>query len=407
MKILRIIARLNVGGPARHVVWLTEALQDDEFQTTLIAGTVPPGEENMGYFAEAHSVKPQFIEEMSRELSPKDLISLFKVYRVIRKSKPDIVHTHTAKAGTVGRAAAFLYKWLTWKAIIGKPREVKVIHTFHGHVFHSYYGNLKTKVFIVIERLLARLATDKIVVITTQQFDEIHRGVGVGREEQFEIIPLGIDLAPFILAEKERTAFRAEIDAEDDELLVAFVGRLTEIKNIPLLLEAAREYSRESDAPKARFLIVGDGHLRDKLEEMAREMNLEDIVLFLGNRNDVDTVYAGADIVALTSLNEGTPLSLIEAMASGRPVISTAVGGVIDLLGAKVEENVGFSVCERGVSVPSGSASGFAKGLRYLAKNEKLRLDLGQKGRDHTTAVYSKERLVNDIKNLYRSVVKS
>ena len=407
MKILRIIARLNVGGPARHVVWLTEALQDDEFQTTLIAGTVPPGEENMGYFAEEHSVKPIFIEEMSRELSPKDLISLFKVYRVIRRSKPDIVHTHTAKAGTVGRAAAFLYKWLTWKAIIGKPRGVKVIHTFHGHVFHSYYGNLKTKVFILIERLLARLATDKIVVITTQQFDEIHYGVGVGKPGQFEVIPLGIDLSSFMRADEECTALRAEIHAEDDELLIAFVGRLTEIKNIPLLLEAARDYTRESETPKARFLLVGDGHLRGQLEEMAREMNLEDIVVFLGNRNDVDIVYAGADIVALTSLNEGTPLSLIEAMASGRPVISTAVGGVIDLLGAEIEENEGFSVCERGVSVPSGSATGFAKGLRYLAKNEKLRLDLGQKGRDHTTAVYSKERLVNDIKNLYRSVVKS
>ncbi|MBK9766922.1 MAG: glycosyltransferase [Chloracidobacterium sp.] len=181
MKVLRIIARLNVGGPARHVVWLTRGLEDDEFQSKLIAGTVPVGEEDMGYFASENGVEPIFIPELSRELSIKDGISLFKIYREMSLFSPDIIHTHTAKAGTVGRAAAFLYRWLTPGTIVGRPRRVAVIHTFHGHVFHSYYGVLKTRLFLMIEKVLARVATDRIVTISAQQLDEIHGRFGVGR----------------------------------------------------------------------------------------------------------------------------------------------------------------------------------------------------------------------------------
>src|SRR5688572_10827460 len=181
MKILRIIARLNVGGPARHVVWLTEAFNDGEYKTKLIAGSVPDGEEDMSYFAAEHSVEPVYLKEMSRELSAKDVVSLIKLWRIIKAERPDILHTHTAKAGTVGRAAAFLFRWLAFSTLIGRPRKLKVVHTFHGHVFHSYYGKAKTKLFILIEKLLARFATDKIVVITSQQFHEIHEQTGIGR----------------------------------------------------------------------------------------------------------------------------------------------------------------------------------------------------------------------------------
>ncbi|HKX83815.1 MAG TPA: glycosyltransferase, partial [Pyrinomonadaceae bacterium] len=167
MKILRVIARLNVGGPARHVVWLTSELQDDEFQSKLIAGTVPPGEQDMAYLADAAGVKPVFIQQMSRELSPKDIVSFFKLYTLIRRERPDVLHTHTAKAGTVGRLAALLYKYTS-------TGRMKVVHTFHGHVFHSYYGRWKTQVFLSIERFLARFATDKIVAISHRQFQEIH-----------------------------------------------------------------------------------------------------------------------------------------------------------------------------------------------------------------------------------------
>ncbi len=404
MKIVRIIARLNVGGPARHVVWLTKELQTDEFSSVLLTGTVPEGEEDMSYFAEDNEVKPIFIEEMSRELSPKDVVSLWKVFRQIKGEKPDIIHTHTAKAGTIGRVAGFLYRWLTWKTLIGKPRRVKLVHTYHGHVFHSYYGNLKTSVFLFIEKTLARFATDKIVVISGQQFKEIHNDFGVGRDNQFKIVPLGIDLAPFQDWRGKRNILRSEIGANDEDVLVGIVGRLTEIKNLSLFLNVIKLYKerKTSDFPRLKFVIVGDGHLRKVLETEAETLGIKDVVKFLGNRNDTDVFYAGLDIVALTSLNEGTPLSLIEAMANEKAIISTAVGGVVDLLGEVRKNTNSFKICERGISMPSDDAELFYQGLIYLAKDKNLRVELGNEGKKYITARYSKERLVDDIKQLYR-----
>ena len=405
MKILRIIARLNVGGPARHVVWLTKALSSDGFESRLLAGSVPAGEEDMGYLAAEHRISPVYIAEMSRELSPADVVSLFKIYREMLRLRPHIVHTHTAKAGTVGRTAAFLYRWLTWRTLIGRPRKVKVVHTFHGHVFHSYYGRIKTGVFLAIERLLARFATDKIITISSQQFDEINGHFRVGRREQFEVIPLGIDLGPFAAAAGRET-FRSEAGASKSSMLVGFVGRLTEIKNLPMYLKAAAVFYDEDldDGIDVRFIIVGDGHARASLEREAADLGISDRMVFLGNRPDAENVYAGLDIVALTSLNEGTPLSLIEAMASGRPVISTVVGGVTDLLGDIMEEHEGFSIYRRGIGVRTGDAAGFARGLAHLVKNENLWADLAAEGRAFVEARYSLERLVSDIKALYREL---
>lgn len=406
MKILRIIARLNVGGPARHVVWLTSGLNDDEFQSALIAGSVPDGEEDMGYLAADAGIEPFYIREMSRELSPKDAVSLIKVYREMCRVRPDIVHTHTAKAGTVGRVAAIAYKYLTPGTLIGRPREIRVVHTFHGHVFHSYYGPAKTKLFVLIERMLARFGTDKIIAITQQQFREINQEHGVGRPDQFEIVPLGIDLDQFQEHATDTRRFRHDAGVGDNDILVGFVGRLTEIKNLSMFLRVAKLISDAAadDLPRIRFVIVGDGHLRGPLEAEAAELQLDDTVIFAGNRNDIPNVYTALDVVALTSLNEGTPLSLIEAMASGKPVISTKVGGVSDLLGEAKSSVDGFEVCERGIAVPSGAAEIFANGLIYLAKDEKLRETLGQNGRAFVHANYSKQRLISDIKELYRDL---
>ncbi len=410
MKIIRIIARLNVGGPARHVVWLTKELQnaEEEFQSVLLAGTVPVGEEDMGYFAVENGVAPVFIEEMSRELSPKDIISLWKVYKIIRREKPDIIHTHTAKAGTIGRVAAFFYRWLTFKTLFGRPRRVKTVHTYHGHVFHSYYGALKTKIFLFIEKTLARIATDKIVVISEQQFEEIHGKFKVGKKEQFEIVPLGLDLTPFEKAESKRNILREEIGAKDGEILVGLVGRLTEIKNISFLLKVAEIYKKKDKklcyVLPLKFIIIGDGNLRKDLEMEAARLNLGDTVRFLGNRTDTDVFYAGLDIVALTSLNEGTPLSLIEAMANRRAVISTSVGGVIDLLGNVCEITEGFTICERGIRVSSPNPEDFYAGLVYLAENTALREKLVGNGQQFVIQKYTKQRLVSDIKDLYRKL---
>ncbi|MCW5959751.1 MAG: glycosyltransferase [Pyrinomonadaceae bacterium] len=394
MKIIRIIARLNVGGPARHVVWLSKEFQNEADQTVLIAGTVPPGEEDMRWFAEENGVSPVFVESLSRELSPKDAVSLWNILKIIFREKPDVIHTHTAKAGTIGRVAAIIYRTFS-------RRRIFIVHTFHGHIFHNYYGSGKTKIFLAIERFLARFASDRIVVISDQQFSEIHEKFGVGRREQFRVIPLGIDLEKFAPGNADENLLRDQLKTGEDEMLIGFVGRLTEIKNLPMLMRAAEIL--KNNVQNSRFVICGDGNVRTQLEDMAREKDLDGFLEFIGNREDIENIYAGLDIVALTSLNEGTPLSLIEAMAGGKAVISTAVGGVVDLLGEIVSEHDGFQVRVRGVSVESKDFQGFAAGLRFLIENSELRKDLGKSGLRFVQENYSKERLFQDIRELYKT----
>ena len=243
-------------------------------------------------------------------------------------------------------------------------------------------------------------------MITRQQFDEINGKFGVGRGDRFSVIPLGIDLAALQAAPGDRERVRAEMGASDAEVVVGFVGRLTEIKNIPLFLQAAaKAIEKSGGGQRLRFVIIGDGHLRATLESEAASLGIAARVCFLGNRQDIGAVYAGLDIVALTSLNEGTPLSLIEAMAAGKPVISTGVGGVVDLLGSVVDEKDGFAVCERGIRVDVHDAEKYGSGLINLAQNEQLRLELALRGQKFVENEYGKERLINDIKALYRQLV--
>lgn len=410
MKILRIIARLNVGGPARHVVWLNAGLPRDEFEQLLITGVVPLGEDDMSYFAEQHGITPYIIPEMSRELSPKDAVTLWKIYRLFLKEQPDIIHTHTAKAGTIGRFAGFFYRWFTLKTLIGKPRNVRFVHTFHGHVFHSYYGAAKTKFFLAIEKSLARFVTNKIVVLSEQQRKEIQEIFKVGRADQFKIIPLGIDLSVFQNSNSRRHILRDELSANDDEILIGIIGRLTEIKNHSLFLRVAartKELLAEKNVQKkVRFIVIGDGHLRIKMEEEARSLNLNDSIVFLGDRNDPENFYPALEIVALTSRNEGTPLTLIEAMANSLPVISTSVGGVIDLLGETLtnDTNSNFVICERGVRALSDKVDSLAQGLFFLINNETMRSEIGNRGNTFVINNYSKERLIKDVKELYKEL---
>ncbi len=403
MKVLRIIARLNVGGPARHVVWLTDGLKRDH-DTLLVAGVVPPGEDDMSYVATDAGIAPLILREMSREISLKDAITVWKLYRLMLRERPDIVHTHTAKAGTVGRVAGFLYRWMTPAALLGQSRRCRFVHTYHGHVFHSYYSPNKTRLFLAVERWLAKLATDRIVVISPQQRQEINENFRVGRSDQFAVIPLGIDLTVYTDWKARRDAFRRELNASSDEVLIGIVGRLTEIKNHKGFLDAAAELKKISRA-RMRFLVIGDGGLRPQLESRVNELGLRDDVVFLGSRKDPENFYPGLDIVALTSLNEGTPLSLIEAMANERPVIATAVGGVVDLLGQKISSAGGYHICERGLLVEAKDAETFARGLDHLITDDSLRREMATRGRDFVAENYSKERLLNDVANLYAQLV--
>ena len=402
MKVLRIIARLNVGGPARHVVWLTAGMKHDRYDTLLVAGVVPPGEDDMGYVAAQAGITPLIIPEMSREISSRDAITVWKLFRLMLRERPDLVHTHTAKAGTVGRVAGMMYRWLTPATLVGKPRRCRFVHTYHGHVFHGYYGPARTRLFLMIEKLLARWATDRIIVISGLQRDEINQKFRVGRADQFAVIPLGIDLNIYSNWKERREQSRQELNVRADEILVGIVGRLTEIKNHKLFLQIAATF-KQTNRINVRFIIIGDGHLRRELEKQVDELGLRDDVRFLGSRQDPENFYPALDMVALTSLNEGTPLSLIEGMANARPVIATAVGGVVDLLGAQVSDQPepGFILHERGVAVASGDPEAFAKGLDYLIRNESLRRELGRRGHEFVNQNYAKERLLADMTALY------
>lgn len=400
MKIVRVIARLNVGGPAKHVVWLTSGLQSEDCESLLVAGTVPPGEEDMGYFATELGVTPLFVPEMSREISFKDALTVWKLYKLFRRERPDLIHTHTAKAGTVGRLGGLLYVLLS-------SRRPRFVHTYHGHIFHSYYGPFKTRVFLAIERTLARVITDRIVVLSAQQRQEINEEFSVGRPDQFSVVPLGLDLDVFANWKERGRSFRDELGVGANDILVGIVGRLTEIKNHELFMHAAAIFKSQfrGTAP-VRFILVGDGALREALERQAKSLDLEPDVLFVGNRRDVENIYPALDIVALTSRNEGTPLTLIEAMANARAVIATSVGGVVDLLGPAVErDNVNFTICERGVAVAPNDAAGFAAGLTRLVNDALLRRETGARGLQFVTAQYSKDRLLKDIKALYSDLL--
>jgi len=397
-KIVRIIARLNVGGPARHVVWLTSGLAEAGYRSVLVAGSVPPGEEDMSYFADQAAVKPLYIPEMSREISLNDAVTVWKLFRLLQRERPDIVHTHTAKAGTVGRVAGFFYRWLTPGALVGKPRPCKFVHTYHGHVFHSYYGHARTRVFLAIERLLAKLVTDRLVVVSEQQRVEIGETFRVGRSGQIKVIRLGLDLEIFADHGSRRAKFRNELGIDDETILVGIVGRLTEIKNHEMFLNSVARL--KASEQRVSFVIIGDGSLRETLERQAKSLGLENEVIFAGGRKDPEYFYPALDICALTSRNEGTPLTLIEAMANARPVVATSVGGVVDLLGEVLEDGP-YKVCERGISVPAGDEETFAAALRRLIGDRALQRELGSRGFEFVQHNYRKERLLEDIKDLY------
>jgi glycosyltransferase involved in cell wall biosynthesis len=377
IRVLRAITRLNIGGPAIHAILLTEALDDGvAFQSRLVAGTTAAHEGDMLDLAAAHSVTPTMLPALGREISPADdLVALAKMVRLVRQFRPDVVHTHMAKAGTVGRLAARL---------CGVPL---IVHTYHGHVFHGYFGPTKTRVFVAIERALG-LATDRIIVLGEGQREEI-ASYGVAPASKLEPIRLGLELGQFLAAEAARGELRRELGLDADTPLVGIVARLVPIKAHEVFFEAAREVLRHE--PRTRFLVIGDGERRAELEALVREIGIADSVAFIGWRRDMRRVYADLDVVALTSRNEGSPVALIEAMASARPVVSTAVGGVPEVVVDGVT----------GLTVPSGNVPAVADAIVRLFHDRDLGEQLGAAGRRHVYPRYDSSRLVNDVRNLY------
>jgi glycosyltransferase involved in cell wall biosynthesis len=378
IRVVRIIARLNVGGPAIHVTLLTEHLREKGYETYLVCGTVGEQEGDMRYYAEEHGVEPIIIPQLGRELHPlRDIVTLWKVYRLIRQLKPDVVHTHTAKAGFIGRVAAWL------------ARVPVIVHTFHGHVFESYFSRLKTDVFILLERITGWMS-DSIITLTESLRRDLADKYHVIRKGRITVLPLGLDLAPFASAPRHAGEFRRAHNIPTDVPLMGIVGRLVPIKNHTLFLQAAAR-ARER-FPNARFVIVGDGELRVDLERQVDTMGLRQNVQFVGWLRDLAPVYSDLDVLVMSSLNEGTPVSVIEALTCGCPIVSTDVGGTSDLL-----EHGAL-----GTLVPSGDAAALANAICAVLANPP---DMSA-ARPLMLERYGIDRLVRDLDSLYRGLLK-
>lgn len=385
--VVRIITRLNIGGPSIQATRLSE-IDRDGFRTTLLHGRLGDGEGDMSYLIapDAHAI---YLDTLCRPLSPlNDLRAWLRILRELRMARPEIVHTHMAKAGMLGRLAASCYNLTRGSA----PR-ARIIHTYHGHVLEGYFSPVMTRIFIGIERMLARLS-DTIVAISPAIEGELRDNFRIGRPDQYRVIPLGFDLAPFAaINDATRVRARQDLHLPADADVVCTVGRLTAIKQHRLFLETIAATARSR--PKLIALIAGDGELRSDLERYAGELGIADRVRFLGWRRDLATIYAASHVFLLTSRNEGTPVALIEAMASGIPGVSTDVGGVKDVI---VSDGVGALVGDHRADALAAPIT------RYLADHS-LRRQSGTLARAAVLDRFSLDRLVDDVRTLYRDLL--
>jgi glycosyltransferase involved in cell wall biosynthesis len=368
--VVRLVTRLNIGGPARHALLLSRGLAD-EFPTLLAAGRPPPAEGEMSDPA-VEVVRVPLV----RPVRPAaDARALAATRRLLARHRPRIVHTHMAKAGLVGRAAALSLR----------PRPLTV-HTFHGHVLSGYFSGPVQRAFVILERQLAR-RTDVLVAVSEQVRDEL-LDLGIGRPAQYRVIPVGLDLSAHLAVDEPSGALRSRIGVRPDVPLVGVLGRLVPIKDHPTLFEAVAR------TPGVHLAVVGDGERRAELEGRARALGVADRVHFTGWWSDVPAVLADLDVVALSSRNEGTPVALVEALAAGRPVVATDVGGVRSV----VRDGV------TGILVPPGDPARLAAGLSTLAHDPELRARMGAAGRADVPARFGQERLLADVRSLYREL---
>ena len=380
---LRIIARLNVGGPAIQAITLTKELKRHGYDTTLLRGREGEREGSMDSLAEALDVHPVLVPSLGRAIRPlADLKALMAIRRTIRRERPSIIHTHTAKAGALGRIAA----------LTTHPRPRLIVHTFHGHVLSGYFTSRSERFFAYLERLLAR-RTDVLVAVSEEVREELLQ-LGIGEEQQLRVVPLGFDLERFSMSDEDSGAARSRVrdglGVDRDAPLVTIVARLVPIKRIDLFLRAGLRVVQE--VPNARFCIAGDGELADQLKTSSAGRELGDRAVWTGFRDDTPSIYAASDVVALSSDNEGTPVSLIEALASGRGVVGTRVGGVPSVV----------TDGETGLLVPPNDPVGLAAAITSLIRDPDRCRRMGDRGRTDVVARFSLERLVTDIVGLYR-----
>ena len=390
-KVLRIINRFNLGGITYNVSYLSKFLSP-EFETLLIGGDKEPGEDSSLFIPEQLGLKPFLIPEMKRAISFKDdRTAYIHIKKIIREFKPDIVHTHASKAGAIGRLAAF------------HEKVPAVVHTFHGHVFHSYFGTLKTNLYKGIERYLAKKSS-AIIAISEKQKKELTEIYKISDPDKTHVIHLGFDLNKFRDNQSEKRAtFRKHYLIDDDEIAIVIIGRLAPIKNHEFFLRIISKVTEYSQK-KIRAFIVGDGETHEKLENYCNLLQLDfcnftnqpskKTITFTSWITNVDWPLAGCDIVCMTSFNEGTPVSLIEAQAAGKPVISTNVGGVSDILSK-----------ECGFLIEQENENEFFSQLLQIIENDELRNSLGKNGWLNVGQKFHYNKLVENTRKLYHQLL--
>lgn len=395
-RILRILNRFNLGGPVLNAAYLTKYLQP-EFTTLLVGGPPESYEGNAIIKVQDMGIEPRVIPSMNRSVHPlRDFTTFREISRIIDEFKPDIIHTHASKAGAVGRLAA-------------QKKKVKVrVHTFHGHVFHSYFSSVKTSIYINLEKYLAR-ETSKIIALSQKQHKELAETYKIAGKEKFRVIPLGFDLSRFrVDYQVRRTLFREQYGIHDDEIAIGVIGRLTPIKNHQLFLRAIARM-KKTMGRKVRAFIIGDGELKEKLFAVCRQNQLKYTastdygnhdghytdVVFTSWVESIELVYPGLDIVALCSLNEGTPVSIIEAQACGTPVVAVDVGGIADIVQSGKTALLAKKDC----------LEDFSQKLIHLAESDHVRRDMAAHGWNHVASTFHHHQLAEQTGGLYRELL--
>jgi glycosyltransferase involved in cell wall biosynthesis len=372
---------MNVGGPAYHVSLLSGRLRPDRYRSLLVAGHIGPGEASFAGLALRYGADLRVIPSLGPELNLRsDARAAWSLVRLMRAFRPHIVHTHTAKAGAIGRLAAR----------IALGRGVVVVHTYHGHVLEGYFGTGRTAAFRWLERVLA-LLSDRLVGVSQATVDDLVR-LRISPRRKFAIIPLGLELDRFLAIDGAADGLRRELGASPDDCIALFVGRLVPVKRVDIALQAVAGARRRG--ARLKLAVVGNGALRPSLEELVGQLELRGHVRFLGFREDLDRLVAGADVALLTSDHEGTPVALIEAAAGSRPSVATAVGGVEDIVSIHT-----------GRIAPARDVERLADALAELAADPSARASLGKAARAHVRSIYSSERLLRDIDDLYSSLL--
>lgn len=385
IRLVRIIARLNIGGPAIQAITLTRRLEERGYRTRLVRGREGPTEGSMDYLADELGVARTLIGTMRRDPGPGDFVALLRLVWILRRDRPQIVHTHAAKAGTLGRLATLI-------AFPLRAHRPLLVHTYHGHSLTGYFSSRTVRVYRAIERRLAR-HTDVLVAVSDEVRDDLV-GLGVASSGKFVVVPLGFDLSAFLDDTdrvRRRDAVRGEWGVGPEDQVVTLIARLVPIKRVDRFLRVAQ---RLSERTRARFVVVGDGEMRDELVSSPPARALGDRLIWAGFRRDMPDVCFASDVVMLTSDNEGTPVSLIEAQAAAVPVVGTDVGGVR----SAVLDG------QTGLLAPSEDEEQLAARVECLLDDAPLAQGMGLAGRAHASSSYDLARLVEDHDRLYREL---